>query len=264
MTIIKDIRREYPRGYVGGCGPIEGLTITEITFERKDGTEYFVSGSSFMEYYSVYVSNESLLEKLVGETECPVDETEEWSKAINSIAVEEYSGKINEYKELNGSEYRKEFRMVLTHCFADYENLTLSEFDESYVGKNLEEIEINYPRDEDKEEEPEPKPLSGVEIRSIHSDAYKNRYFWGISAEAVIQDGDEVKYIEVNQDYESVDFYQCEVNKHSVHKVMIFEEDGDIDKLREGGELYENYREALTTKYGMIFKILAEIIRKMK
>ena len=43
-----------------------------------------------------------------------------------------------------------------------------------------------------------------------------------------------------------------------------FEEDGEIDELRTGGELYEDYREALTTRYGMIYKILVNVIRSVK
>ena len=274
MTTIKDIRRVYTGGHVGSCGPIEGETVTEITFERGDGTEYFVSGTTFQEYYNVYVSNESLYEKLVAVVECPVAETEERTKVINSIAAEMHSGEVNEYEELERSKYRKEFQMVLTHCYEDWDNLTLSKFDESCLGKKLEEIETDFPRDEDddedwdedddEEEEPEPNPLPDVEIRSIHCDVCKNDWIGGISAEAVIQEDDEIKYIEVSEDYESEGNYQCEVNKHSVHKLMTFEEDGDINPLREDGELYEDYREALATKYGMIFKILVETIRKMK
>ena len=47
--------------------------------------------------------------------------------------------------------------MVLTHCFADWTNLTLSAFDESFVGKNLNEIEMDFPRDEEDEMEDENK-----------------------------------------------------------------------------------------------------------
>lgn len=271
MTTIKNIRSNYTGGHIGGCGPIEGETVTEITFEREDGTEYFVSGTTFQEYYNVYVSNESLYEKLIGVVECPAAETEERMEAIRSIASETYSGEINDYEELEDSEYQKEFQMVLTQCFADWTNLTLSTFDESFVGKNLDEIEMDFPRDEDwdeddeeEEEEPEPASLPGVEIKSIHCDDCKNDWVGGISAEAVIKDGRKTRYIEVCEDTEEEDNYQCEVNKHSVHKLMIFEEDGDIDKLRKGGELYTDYREALTTRYGMIFKSLVGVIAKMK
>ena len=272
MTTIKNIRSNYTGGHVGGCGPIEGETVTEITFEREDGTEYFVSGTTFQEYYNVYVSNESLYEKLIGVVECPVAETEERMADINSIATENYSGEVNEYEELEGSEHQKEFQMVLTRCFADWDNLNLSSFDESFIGKKLDEIDMGFPRDEDDEEwdedddeeEPEPAPLPGVEIRSIHCDVCKNDWVGGISAEAVIKDGRKTRYIEVSEDFEEEGNYQCEVNKHSVHKLMTFEEDGDIDKLRKGGELYTDYREALATRYGVIFKILVETIRKMK
>lgn len=155
MTTIKNIRSNYTGGHIGGCGPIEGETVTEITFEREDGTEYFVSGTTFQEYYNVYVSNESLYEKLIGVVECPVAETEERMETIRSIASENYSGEINDYKELEDSKYQKEFQIVLTQCFADWDNLTLSTLDESFIGKKLDEIEMDFPRDEEDEMEDE-------------------------------------------------------------------------------------------------------------
>lgn len=190
MTTIKNIRSNYTGGHIGGCGPIEGETVTEITFEREDGTEYYVSGTTFQEYYNVYVSNESLYEKLIGVVECPVAETEERMVAIRSIASETYSGEINDYEDLEDSEYQKEFQMVLSHCFADWTNLKLSSFDESFVGKNLDEIEMDFPRDEDwdEDEEEEPEPLPGVESRETHCDVCKDDRVGESGPETVIME----------------------------------------------------------------------------
>lgn len=101
-------------GYDGGgmaCGPVEGSTVTEITFLDEDGRLVFVSATRLMEFVNMYVSNVPLYDLLIQLAVC---EDADYEIALMSkTAKEEHSLEVPNIQAINGSEYCGELYLTL-------------------------------------------------------------------------------------------------------------------------------------------------------
>ena len=145
-------------GYTGdqmACGPVEGSTITEMTFRTADGKLYFVSVSRMMEFFNAYVSEVPLYE-----IEFWIDdrhvELEDALEKLNKYSKERYSSELGEYDEMEKSEFLEEMKLVL--CANDYfrsnmdEEPDPEEWLEQYRDGNI-AIELLKPDWDEEEEE---------------------------------------------------------------------------------------------------------------
>lgn len=270
MTKITNIRVENT-GEKIACGPVDGETIAEVTFENKARETYYVSASAMMEYFNVFVSRESLFDRLLHGMEGTVEDSKKKQEEIHNIVVTEYHSMLGNYKHLEKSEYAKEIMIALSLCFSNTSNVETAKINDSAIGKDITKIDAYFPRIHDDEDglveecrEIELKNGNVVKILSMRCDECKNDWVGGYSAEAIIEDEGKIWYLEATEDYDDDENYQCEVNKRSVHKLMTFEEDGDIDVLREGGRIIEQSSNAVRSKYGKIFRMLIDQIKYKK
>lgn len=270
MTKIINIRVEYTGDKIA-CGPVDGEVVAEVVFESKKRGAYYVSASAMTEFFNVYVSKESLFEKLFHGMEGSLEECEKKQQDIHNIADNEYHSELGNYEQLEKSEYAKEMMIALSLCFSNTPEVETADINDSAIGMDITKIDAFFPRIYDNEDdsaeeclEIELKNGNVVKILSMRCDECKNDWVGGFSAEAVIEDKGKIWYLEATQDYDDTDNYQCEVNKRSVHKLMTFEEDGDIDALRKGGRIIEQSSNAVRSKYGKIFRMLINQIKYKK
>lgn len=123
------------------CGPVEGNTITEIMFNDDDGCPYFVSATRMLEYVNVYVSEVSLYDLLFQMTGRSAN-TENYISTIEKYALKSYDIEIDDYDEVEESDFFDEIKLVLfmndQYAHNVYEGLDPEEWLEDYLSGGLE------------------------------------------------------------------------------------------------------------------------------
>lgn len=119
---------ELRNGYTGthmACGPIEGSTVSEITFIGKEGELFFISVSRMMEFVKVYISDISFFNSLFYLDDNRVDMQKEINK-LDKYASEVHDLELGDFESIDKSEYKEELYLALVandhyYCSGDYD-----------------------------------------------------------------------------------------------------------------------------------------------
>ena len=102
-------------GYTGmqfACGPVEGDTVTEVTFLDCGGKPKFVSVTRMENFANAYVSNVPLYELLYYMADSAVD-TQYVMDLVEDTSEDFKSLELPDLSYLDGSEYEAEYLLAL-------------------------------------------------------------------------------------------------------------------------------------------------------
>ena len=147
-------------GYDGGgmaCGPVEGSTVTEITFLDGEGLLVFISVSRLMEFANIYISRSPLYDILFHLGDSDVDFESEM-ELLEELAIDQKSIEMPDFEAVEKSEFRDEIYLTLMANDHHYNNDSdpgdpQEWLDDFRFGKNKKlEWESEFLREDDDEE----------------------------------------------------------------------------------------------------------------